>query len=182
MQAIPGLCEKGFPFLLFVLVLNSSTWQIQCSARQLPQPCGKLQTFSNMLQVVYLCTHNAVCRCDINCDPLRMDKWQKMWFSPSPFHSPSETCWGGGGNEEESVYLSVCLIVLYTLHPCPSAGAKLLKTLLKVSQHLQTKGSHTSVADQRWHGYGEAPWTQCKTFCQRVVRLRDAKPQAETYI
>lgn len=104
---------------------------------------------------------------DKRCDPPH----------PAPFHSPSETCWGGGSNEEESVYLSVCLIALHTLHPCPSAGAKLLKTLLKVSQHLQTKGSHTSVADQRRHGYGEAPWTQCKSFW-----LRDTKPQAETYI
>lgn len=24
-----------------------------------------------------------VCRCDVNCDPLRMDKWQKMWLFPS---------------------------------------------------------------------------------------------------
>lgn len=77
--------------------------------------------------------------------------------SPPLFTLPQRHVEGEASNEEESVYLSVCLIALHTLHPCPSAGAKLLKTLLKVSQHLQTKGSHTSVADQRRHGYGEAP-------------------------
>lgn len=179
METQPGSWHKGFSFLLCVLVLYSSPWQVLYSRRQLPSPCSERRTFSNLLQGECVCVYAGVCGCDVNCDPLRMDKWQKMCFFPShPLPCFQKT--GRGGNDAESV----CLFGSPDAPTDPpprslSAGPRGRVGFwrrLFLSHHWQAKGGQSPTA-QRWQRCGEAPWPQRHSPCQRAVSLRDLTPR-----
>ncbi len=100
-----------------------------------------------------ICCMTSMCMFDVSRDPLRMDKWQKMRFLPSPPLFPLPCFrgqyWGGGSGEGESVCLSVWLEPTQTLHICPSElwapQGESASEAAFLPQQWQAKGGHSAT-------------------------------------
>lgn len=130
----------------------------------LPSPCSKLRTFSNLLQDECVCVYASVCRCDVNCDPMRMDKWQKMWFFPSHLPLPSplfQRAMLRGRQQWRRICVSVGLSDAPADPPPLSLWAggpqgELAPDDASLSQHWQAKSGH-SPTEPRGDGAVEKP-------------------------
>lgn len=137
-------------FHSYCVSLFSILWQVLCSPHPLSSPCIKPRIFSKLLQNKHVSVYQCVCRCDVNCDPLRMDKWQKMWFLPShPLCLPffllvSEDSVEGKAAMKEN--LCVCRFADAPADPPLSPRTprgELAPEDASLSQHWQAKGGHS---------------------------------------